>query len=1500
MSNHNNMRDDRKQREEKINDFKHMNQTELREKLKEKTTKSQRKAMGFDLNSRLPILREQLMKIEAQRIVKASKQPREYDILRKELKGRVEGNPTLSNLRDFKKLNEIATDKKRKLTLQNLNDYRKLSDLSSIRAVEDFNELMNRYMESPYQSNFDFKPYLRNLATGNQPMILQVIFRNGDEHFFPIRYDSIEDMNKLFNRRATVEIDDSFGYSTTLQTIEFENVLSFQVLPYHAPANNPQLQDFAQRKEADVRLRRKHNSFANFLVNPKIIHIPLNKYQIYTVGLPKESEEESCLIHTLRMSGIDDEKIDVVMRTLFMGKTQLTTNLKDLEKVAEVIQRRIRIVSLFPVKRDTEEDEENSDIEETIEEGDYIDSIFRQKGVYFKKRYSNYYGDSEHEELIINQFQNHYFMNETTKYNAFYIKNYNRIQKYIEAQLKSGKLTGDQKRKLCEEQQFEFNRVKHGKYYIDKCKNTLKLDSLELVKAMYERDMFVCYESNASIPIKPSNNYKHTPSLVNLHLEQEEYEMKNTGTGKPPRFVIFADTETDVGIRNIEECKSAGSKPHKAISFAYSIYSTDFNEFLDVDGDLSGLVYGDNMGYKINDSIFSQIQNAYIKLESKYGKDKVKNDEDMISSNEIVMYFHNSKYDLRILSGLLYTIKSTEKDGNTYSQTVLIRNPKYEVKDIVNDKPKVKLTKEDIESEVLFKLQEHLSGLTPQQKDKFNEKQFKIKAEKALVKARKEKIKEENDIKSSIPMSERKSYEIKVVDSYKLLKYKLSDFSHILGLDPKLKKQEAINYNYHNASNMRADHRELISVYQKGIKAKDRGNFKGILEENKDVFKYDEKTETFSPLHYYNHYLKYDVLVLKYSILKLREIMRDFCLTLEIPIIDIFNVLTVSSLAHKFATLTGCYNGLFQTKGSGREFIQKGVRGGKVYVVPKEKCKRHIAKVANFDAVSLYSSAMKRFCSEFGFPKGKAIEAPLNWTYEDYNNNEVSYYMVEVEITKINKSRLVPCFTYKDSQDRISYLNNLPDGMSSVNQVVDKITLEDLIKYHDIEFRIIKGCYWERKHGFNNKLAEVVEKLYQWRKSVKKTNKPLSELIKLILNSIYGRTVLKRAESTTIYKSKSTEESFMKENFGGLKKMIRINNEKGKHIQTKFEIDNCDDSYSLNIVGSMILSMSKRIMNEVFDVMEDNNMRVIYSDTDSIHMFQKDVAKLQEEYTKKYKRLLIDEKNEPLGSFHEDFSMSIPRIGEDGNPIVDSYGCVESEKLSSVISICNITLMPKVYLDVLRGYSTKRKQHFYEAHIVCKGITKEGLKNHIESKINETTQSTKKYPNMFNEFSTVLKKIKEQAEIELETDPNNEELQKEVKINIDIEDLVKNNEHLKNEFLYIETTIRLFSELAEVYHAEKSSPEYQEFKEVSILMNPTLDKPAFEYVKGSYEENSLYRKGAETPLQKEQYYYTAPHVIIKSEFRRSIKVINKYSDKQSIVKDEFSEDVDAVQNDDNM
>ena len=88
--------------------------------------------------------------------------------------------------------------------------------------------------------------------------------------------------------------------------------------------------------------------------------------------------------------------------------------------------------------------------------------------------------------------------------------------------------------------------------------------------------------------------------------------------------------------------------------------------------------------------------------------------------------------------------------------------------------------------------------------------------------------------------------------------------------------------------------------------------------------------------------------------------------------------------------------------------------------------------------------------------------------------------------------------------------------------------------------------------------------------------------------------------------------------------------------------------YDINKVNSMfflynyvhagvdIFSMSKRIMNKVFDASYDCGVEIYYQDTDPIHLNYDDVDKLVNRYNENYKQDLV---GQGLGNFHVDFSM---------------------------------------------------------------------------------------------------------------------------------------------------------------------------------------------------------------------------------------------------------------------
>ena len=81
---------------------------------------------------------------------------------------------------------------------------------------------------------------------------------------------------------------------------------------------------------------------------------------------------------------------------------------------------------------------------------------------------------------------------------------------------------------------------------------------------------------------------------------------------------------------------------------------------------------------------------------------------------------------------------------------------------------------------------------------------------------------------------------------------------------------------------------------------------------------------------------------------------------------------------------------------------------------------------------------------------------------------------------------------------------------------VDHITLEDLIKYQQIEYEMINGYYWQGKRDF--RIRDQIKKLFLLRKQYKENDNPVQEIIKLILNSVYGRTILKPIETKTVFK----------------------------------------------------------------------------------------------------------------------------------------------------------------------------------------------------------------------------------------------------------------------------------------------------------------------------------------------------------------------------------------------
>ncbi len=539
-----------------------------------------------------------------------------------------------------------------------------------------------------------------------------------------------------------------------------------------------------------------------------------------------------------------------------------------------------------------------------------------------------------------------------------------------------------------------------------------------------------------------------------------------------------------------------------------------------------------------------------------------------------------------------------------------------------------------------------------------------------------------------------KGCEIEFRDSYKIASIALKLFSKTFNLSSKISKKEAIAYNYFNEDNNNKRiktkiYRDLLPEDQKEIFDKD-------IKKN---ITYDERDNTFNPTDYYKEYLKLDCLVLKKGLEKMHTEINYG----SGGIIHIFESLTLSGITDRYFNLLGAYDEVYQITGNLRAYVASAIVGGRVQVNPKYQKKIITGKIADMDAVSLYPSAMHRLCTEKGLQKGKAKQFKRG-KITLANAQSKSYSILTVKINKVNKPQQLPMITEKIDSSNV-FLNEAPSNPV----IIDIITLEDYIKFQKIEYEILDGIYWDE--GYNNKMGDIILDLFKERLHYKNlNNNVMANILKLMLNSAYGRTVMKQnytkttmlknktkkliitTDSITGKKSKewveiknnSTIENYICSNFNTIKSYRKINN-------SCFQIESvcADNSYNRGHIGCAILSMSKRIMNEVFDTANDNKLTLYYTDTDSIHLNYDDIPTLEKSYKERYNRDLIGQN---LGQFHTDFNL-------DG-------------AVSEIYARTSIFLGKKSYYDHLESTNAQGKIITGD-HIRLKGICKEAIEDQI-------------------------------------------------------------------------------------------------------------------------------------------------------------------------------------------
>ena len=130
------------------------------------------------------------------------------------------------------------------------------------------------------------------------------------------------------------------------------------------------------------------------------------------------------------------------------------------------------------------------------------------------------------------------------------------------------------------------------------------------------------------------------------------------------------------------------------------------------------------------------------------------------------------------------------------------------------------------------------------------------------------------------------------------------------------------------------------------------------------------------------------------------------------------------------------------------------------------------------------------------------------------------------------------------------------------------------------------------------------------------------------MNSAYGKCIQKPIKNTFIYKKYQTIVKGKEER--PLDKYLIKNSAKvidyvdiTKNLAQIKVSKQIDDFATNTLLGVQILSMSKRIMNEVMCTAEDLDIKIFYQDTDSMHIENDKLKDLTNEFKNRYERELI-------------------------------------------------------------------------------------------------------------------------------------------------------------------------------------------------------------------------------------------------------------------------------------
>tara|TARA_R110000803_G_scaffold142752_2_gene209034 strand:+ start:1339 stop:4782 length:3444 start_codon:yes stop_codon:yes gene_type:complete len=459
-----------------------------------------------------------------------------------------------------------------------------------------------------------------------------------------------------------------------------------------------------------------------------------------------------------------------------------------------------------------------------------------------------------------------------------------------------------------------------------------------------------------------------------------------------------------------------------------------------------------------------------------------------------------------------------------------------------------------------------------------------------------------------------------IQDSYAHIPMKLAGFGKTFGLDC---EKEVIPYCLYSKKNIKERYLPIKKCLD-GVRYQHSVNTIGKTKSSADslINLYLEnadrwgciKGDTIDIVNYSDQYCKMDCEVLEKGYETFKYWIGD------ITGLDIDDYCSLPSIAND--AMGECFQGVYQLSAIPRQFVQMAMIGGRTMCAENKKWIVEGKQIDDFDAVSLYPSAMNRLG---GYLKGKP-KILTNLTYKFLEKQDG--YFVEIEIKSVGIHRKFPLMSIVNDKG-VRMFNN---EMIGEKIVVDKITLEDLIKFQAVKFEVIRGYYYNE--GRNTELAPTIKGFFDERVAKKKEGNPIQNVYKLLMNSAYGKTLLKPFDTEIKYMSKKEADKFVDRHYNHIREITEVND----YITSVDIYKPISNHFNNAPCGVEVLSMSKRIMNEVICLAEDLGLNIYYQDTDSLHIDTDQIKTLSEEYTKLYGRTLI---GSGMGQFHSDFESGI-------------------------------------------------------------------------------------------------------------------------------------------------------------------------------------------------------------------------------------------------------------------